>query len=237
MNTIKNLSTGKIFLAPSLLSADFANLQSQIMKVEQEGVSLLHIDIMDGHFVPNLTMGPSVVKCIRNVTNLIFDVHLMLTDPIDFIKPFAKCGSNHITFHIECDNDINGVIKLIRKHSMSVGLSIRPNTAIEEIYPYLNYIDLILIMTVEPGFGGQFFVPDMIQKIKTIRKKLNSFKKQLHVQIDGGINTDTITAAVNAGANIMVAGNSIFGTEDGIKGKISLLRSHILGKGLKSDIF
>ena len=227
MNTIRNLSTSSSIIAPSLLAADFANLQSEIIQAEHGRVKLLHIDVMDGHFVPNLTMGPPVVKSIRNITNMIFDVHLMLTDPADFVEPFAKVGSNHITFHVECKNEIKEVIKLVRKHSMSVGLSVKPNTPIEEVFPYLDYIDLILIMTVEPGFGGQSFMPDMMRKVKALRKKNDVLKKPIHIQVDGGINIDTISEVVNAGANIMVAGNSVFGAKDGIENAISLLSSRL----------
>ena len=225
MNSIRNLSTEKNLIAPSLLAADFANLQSEIIEAEKGGADILHIDIMDGHFVPNLTMGPPVIKSIRNVTDMLFDVHLMLTNPADFIEPFAKAGSNHITFHVESNNNINDVIKLIKDHSMSVGLSVKPNTPIEEVYPYLDYLDLILIMTVEPGFGGQSFMSDMMPKVKAIRKKILSLNKNIHVQVDGGINADTISEVVDAGANIMVAGSSVFGAKNGIKSAISLLRS------------
>ena len=225
MNTIRNLSTASSIIAPSLLAADFANLQSEIIEAEHGGAELLHIDIMDGHFVPNLSMGPPIVKSIRNVTDMLFDVHLMLTNPADYVEPFAKAGSNHITFHVECKNNIMKVIKLIKKHSMSVGLSVKPNTPIEEVYPYLNYLDLILIMTVEPGFGGQSFMADMMPKVKAIREKINSMKKNIHIQVDGGINADTISEAINAGANMMVAGSSVFGAKNGIKNAISLLKS------------
>ncbi len=225
MNNVRNFSIEKNLIAPSLLAADFANLKKEILEAEQGGADLLHIDIMDGHFVPNLTMGPPVVKSIRDVTDMVFDVHLMLTNPIDFVEPFAKAGADHITFHVESDNNITEMIALVKDHSMSVGLSVKPNTPIESVYPYLNYVDLILIMTVEPGFGGQSFMFDMMPKVKAIRGKVNSLQKHIHVQVDGGITADTISEAVTAGANIMVAGSSVFGAKNGIKKAISLLRS------------
>jgi ribulose-phosphate 3-epimerase len=227
MNTIRNLPISPPLIAPSLLASNFANLQSEIINAEQGGADLLHIDIMDGHFVPNLTIGPPVVRSIRDVTNMIFDVHLMLTNPAGFIEPFAKVGSNHITFHVECKNNIKEVIKLIKKHSMSIGLSVKPSTPIEEVFPYLDYIDLILIMTVEPGFGGQSFMPSMMPKVRTVRKKINSLNKKIHVQVDGGINVNTVSEPVSAGANMLVAGNSVFRAKNGIKDAISLLRSRL----------
>ena len=228
MNTLKDLSTKKLFIAPSLLAADFANLQHEIVEAEQVGIKILHLDIMDGHFVPNLTMGPPVVKSIRKVTNMLFDVHLMLTDPIDFIEPFAKAGADHITFHVECNSDIRKTINLIRKHSMSAGLTVKPGTPIEEVYPYLEDIDLVLIMTVEPGFGGQSFMSDMMPKLKKLHEKVKSLKRKIHVQVDGGITVETIPEAANAGANIMVAGSSVFRDKAKIKEAISLLYSSTL---------
>ena len=227
MNTIKKFSTDKKFIAPSLLAADFANLKDEISAVEKEGINILHIDVMDGHFVPNLSMGQPIVQSIRKVSDMFFDVHLMLTNPSDYIESFAKAGSNHITFHVECDNKIEDVIRLINKHSMSVGLSVKPNTPIEAIYPYLDYLDLVLIMTVEPGFGGQSFMPDMMPKVKAISEKIKSLGKNIHIQVDGGINTETISEASNAGANILVAGSSVFGYKDGIKSAITVLSSKL----------
>jgi len=225
MSTIKNLSVGDVLVAPSILAADFANLEDQMVLAEKGGADLFHIDVMDGHFVPNLTMGPPIVKSIRRVSDLIFDVHLMLTNPLMFIEPFAKAGSNHITFHIECKDDIDSVIKLIRKNSMSVGISVKPGTPVEEIYPFLEEIDLILIMSVEPGFGGQSFMYDMMQKVEKVYKKIKELNREIHIQVDGGIDAKTISSASDAGANIMVAGTSVFGAKDGIKSGIEILKS------------
>ena len=226
MNTVRNLSVDELFIAPSLLAADFANLQCELTQLKQAGIKILHLDIMDGHFVPNLTMGPPVVKSIRTITDMVFDVHLMLTNPINFVEPFAKVGADHITFHVECDDDVEATIKLIKKNSMSVGLSVKPNTSVEKVYPYLDDIDLVLIMTVEPGFGGQSFMADMVPKIEMLRKKVKSLKKNIHIQVDGGIASDTIAEVVKAGANIMVAGNSAFRHKSGIKNALCDLQKN-----------
>lgn len=225
MSTIKNLSVNDVLIAPSLLAADFGNLENQMILAEEGGADLFHIDVMDGHFVPNLSMGPPIVKSIRNVSNLIFDVHLMLTNPLLFIESFAKVGSDHITFHIECEDEIESVIKLIRQNSMSVGISVKPGTPIEQIYPYLKDIDLVLIMSVEPGFGGQTFMYDMMLKVKKVHQTIKELNKEIHIQVDGGIDSGNISSAIDAGANIMVAGTSVFGAKDGIKSGISILKS------------
>lgn len=227
MKTLKELSSKEVWIAPSLLAADFADLTNEIKQVEMAKIEILHLDIMDGHFVPNLTIGPPVVKSIRKVSNLIFDTHLMLTDPINFIEPFAKAGSNHITFHLECNNDIEKVIALIKKHSMTVGLSVRPKTSIDKLLPYLAKIDMVLIMTVEPGFGGQSFMDDMKPKIKGLKRNIDTISKPIHIQVDGGIDTQTIRGVVAAGANIIVAGTSVFKTEVGIKNAINALKNSI----------
>ena len=223
MKKITDLSEENIFIAPSLLAADFANLESEISGIENGGAEILHLDIMDGHFVPNLTMGPPLIKSLRSKSDLIFDTHLMLTDPIDYIESFKTSGADHITFHVECRNNIDDVINLIRKNSMTVGLSVKPGTPYEAILPYLDKIDLILVMTVEPGFGGQSFMENMMPKVKAYRNEVIKTGKKIHIQVDGGIDNSTISIAKNAGANVMVAGTSVFRSPSSVKSAISEL--------------
>ena len=199
----------KIIIAPSILSADFSKLNEDIKSVERAGADWIHVDVMDGHFVPNITIGPVVVKSIRPVTKLPLDVHLMIERPEDYIESFAKAGSDIITFHIECENDPKEVIKLIRYYKKKVGVSIKPKTDLKSIEAILPMVDMVLVMTVEPGFGGQEFITDCLPKIKELRK---IFKKD--IEVDGGINEATAAEVIKKGANVIVAGTSIFGTKD-----------------------
>ena len=199
----------KILIAPSILSADFSKLDREIALVEASGADWIHIDVMDGHFVPNITIGPVVVKSIRSSTKLPFDVHLMIKNPLDYIEPFAKAGSDIITFHIEADDDPVEVIKLIKYFKKRVGVSIRPKTPVKAIEKILPMVDMVLVMTVEPGFAGQGFMSDCLPKIEDTRK---IFKKD--IQVDGGINELTAPEVIKAGANVIVAGSSVFGTKD-----------------------
>lgn len=221
---ITELDHRKLLAAPSILAADFAKLGDEIKRVEDAGADLIHIDIMDAHFVPNLTIGPSVVKSIRKITSLPFDVHLMLTNPLPFVKPFAEAGADNITFHIECNNDIEETIAAIRNEGCSVGLSLRPKTQAETIIPYLEKIDLVLVMTVEPGFGGQSFMADMMPKVKKFREAINKTTRPVHLEVDGGIDSNSVYTVAKTGANMMVAGTYIFRHPEGADIAIKKLR-------------
>ena len=218
-------TSSRVLIAPSILAANFSKLGQEIRDVENFGADLLHIDIMDGHFVPNLSMGPSVIKAIRPLSNLSFDVHLMLSNPSMFIRPFHEAGADHITFHVESNCDVESTISSIRKCGCSVGISLKPDTPEEVVFPFLEMVDLVLVMTVEPGFGGQSFRMDTIRKIKTIRNFLAAGNYQVHLQVDGGITTQTSKLATEVGANILVAGTCIFKAQNGIKTAIEELRN------------
>ncbi len=204
-----NEVTQKTLISPSILSADFSKLGEEVRNVESAGCDMVHVDVMDGHFVPNLTIGAPVVKWLRKVTELPLDVHLMIDDPIRYVEDFLKAGSNLITFHIEATDKVNETIAAIRKGGAKVGISLRPKTEISVLDPYLDKIDLVLIMTVEPGFGGQSFMPNMLDKVRELKKKFKGL-----VSVDGGINRDTATSAIESGADILVAGTAIFGNQD-----------------------
>lgn len=201
-------------IAPSLLSADFTRMGEEVREIESAGAKVLHIDIMDGHFVPNLTFGYSMVKALRPLTDMVFDVHLMMTDPIDYIEDFAKAGADVITVHAECDSDLNECIDLIHKCGKKAGLSVKPKTAPEVLFKYLDRLEHILIMTVEPGFGGQSMMPECLAKIAPIKAECAARELRIPVMIDGGVNAANVRTAAEAGADMMVAGNAVFGAAD-----------------------
>lgn len=206
-----------IKISPSILSCDFANLESQCALMKQGGADMLHIDVMDGHFVPNLTLGAPIVKCLRPKNDMFFDVHLMISDPLKYIDDFAAAGSDLITFHVESDSDVQQTIDKIKSHGIKAALSVKPGTPIDAVYPYLQDLDMVLIMTVEPGFGGQKFMADMVQKIKDLREKCRQIGKEIDVQVDGGIDKNTAKTVAQAGANVLVAGSAIFGASDPVQ--------------------
>ena len=216
----------KIQISPSILSADFGQLGNEIRRLEEGGADMIHVDVMDGHFVPNLTMGPPVIKDLRKYTKLPFDVHLMISPVHKYIEDYANAGADIITIHPEATDNLKHSIDLIKRLNKKVGVSLNPETKINLVTDFLKEIDLILIMSVHPGFGGQKFMPEVLYKIKELKKIKDKKKLSFDIEIDGGINFDNNKLAIQAGANILVSGTTIFKNNDGnIKKNIDLLKS------------
>jgi ribulose-phosphate 3-epimerase len=199
-----------ITVSPSLLAADFSILKEELIKVSESGAEFIHLDVMDGHFVPNISFGIPVIKSLRKVSDLFFDTHLMISDPLFYIKDFSNAGSDMITFHIECDSDINETINAIKKENKKCGISIKPKTPVSALIPYLDKIDSVLVMSVEPGFGGQKFMPEVLPKIEEIR----ALKPDIMISVDGGIDDKTAPLVKKAGADTLVAGSYYFKSSD-----------------------
>ena len=204
-----------IIISPSLLSCDFAKMGEEVKRMEEGGAQWMYIDVMDGHFVPNITIGAPVLKSLKKDMNSVADVHLMITDPLKYVEDFAKAGADYITFHVESDSDPLETINKIRELGCKPSISVKPKTPAEAIFPYLELVDMVLVMTVEPGFGGQSFMEDMMPKVKAIREECEKRGlHDMHIEVDGGISSDTIATAAKAGANVFVSGSAIFKAPD-----------------------
>ena len=215
-----------IKISPSILSADFSKLGNEIKDLENAGADFIHIDVMDGHFVPNITIGPQVINKLRKYTSLPFDVHLMISPVHDFIKSFADAGADIITIHPEATKDLVRTIKKIKSYNKKVGISLNPETSVDQAISVLNLIDLVLVMSVRPGFGGQKFIENSLDKVKVLRKEINNKKLSTLIEIDGGINFDNSRKARKAGVDILVSGTTIFKENEGnLKKNIQLLRT------------
>ena len=216
----------KIQISPSILSADFSQLSNEIKRLEDGGANMIHVDVMDGHFVPNLTIGPPVIKSLKKHSSILFDVHLMISPVHKYIKAYADAGADIITIHPEATDDINSSISLIKELNKKVGVSLNPKTKVDVIIEHLNKIDLVLIMSVNPGFGGQKFMPEVLPKVEELKQLRTAKNLDFDIEIDGGINFENAKMAIRAGANILVSGTTIFKSNNGdIKKNIELLKS------------
>jgi len=213
-NTHYPVSMNPVRIAPSIIAADFGYLRADLARAEQGGADMLHVDIMDGHFVPNITFGPAIVRTIKSLTKLPLDVHLMISKPRKFITAFVEAGAANITFHIECEDYIRTAIDEVNYYSRTVGLAVKPRTPLSAVKDYLGAIDRLLIMTVEPGFGGQKFMPDMMAKVEQAVTWRQEGGFKYDIEVDGGLNRYTIWPAVRAGAEVIVAGTSVFSQVD-----------------------
>lgn len=202
-----------LYIAPSLLAADFSNLRNEVARVEDAGANYLHLDVMDGHFVPNISFGAGVIQSLRQHTNLFFDLHLMIEDPLLYVDSFIKAGADIITFHYEAVNNPMAVLKAIKEREIPCGIAISPRTPVEAALPFVGVADMILVMTVEPGLGGQTLIPECLDKVRALRRHALKMGIDLNIEVDGGINADNAAYCTEAGANILVAGSALFKTK------------------------
>lgn len=224
-NRFLQLPTDEVLISPSILAADFANLGRDIANVAEAGADCIHFDVMDGHFVPNISVGPGVLKAVANSCDKPFDVHLMISEPEKYIDSFIKAGADHITIHVEIDKDIRSILQQIKAQGVSCGLSLKPKTPASALLPYLELVDLVLIMSVEPGFGGQSFMHEVMPKTAEVAQMIQDSGRKIFLEIDGGITPETAKIAVAHGAKLLVAGTSVFRSKSGMADAIIQMKN------------
>lgn len=226
---MRSLSIDQVQIAPSILAADFSRLGESVVGAAAGGADVIHVDVMDGHFVPNLSMGPAIVKAIRPVTSLPFDVHLMLSEPGRYLAAFVDAGADHITIHVESEGDLAGVLREIHAAGCTAGVTLRPGTPAISLAPYLPMVEMVLVMTVEPGFGGQSFMAAQLAKIREIKAMIQASGRPIHLEVDGGLGAGNVAQVVAAGANVLVAGSSVYNAQGGVGAGISAIRAAARG--------